>query len=162
MLKASDRLVWGFTLIEILVAMGIFILILTLGLLISMDFAKSFSYRSERNDIGSILQKARGESLNNINQTRHGVHFQGSPLKYIVFECPAATPQCTSYSASSSDYSLDPSYGISVLSPALPFDIIFDQINGSCVNCANPTSIKVSDGTKQYTISINSEGRIDW
>lgn len=150
------------TLIEVIVSIGIFAMIVGLGLLISVNFYRGSSYKSERNNIVSVLKKARGQSLSNINQVRHGVRFQASPLKYIIFECPSATPQCASYTASSADLVIETQYSISVLSPALPFDIVFDQVGGSCVNCLNPTNIQVSDGIKQYTISINSEGRIDW
>ena len=144
--------------IEIVVAIAILAMILGLGLFISLDFAKSYNFRSERSTIVSILQKARGESINNIGQTRHGVRFESSPLKYIIFECPSVTPQCTSYTAEPTDSPIDSSYGISVTNPSLPFNVIFNQLDGT----TNSTSIVVNDGTKSYTISVNSEGRIDW
>src|SRR5438105_2008049 len=85
----------GFTLIEIIIAIAILAIILTLGLFISFDFYKSYAFRSEKNIIVSVLQKARGQALNNINQARHGVSFQSG--QYIIFECKFATPQCTDY-----------------------------------------------------------------
>ena len=154
----SGKLVRGFTLIEIIISIGILALIASLGLFISMDFFRNSSSRSENNIIVSLLEKARGQSLNNIDQIRHGVHFQTSPLKYILFECPGGTPQCTSYTPSSGDLIIDSSYKVSITSPSLPLDVIFNQLDGS----SSAVSIVVSDGIKTYTISINSEGRIDW
>src|SRR5258706_4507626 len=87
----------GFTLVEIAIVIILLMTIISLGLFISFDFYKNFAFRSEKSTIISILQKARSQSLNNIDEVRHGVHFAASPLTYIVFECPTATPQCTSY-----------------------------------------------------------------
>ncbi len=163
-IKNTER---GFTLIEIMVSIGILITIMSLGLFISMDFAKSYNVRAENNNMVSILQKARGASLNNINQTRSGVHFTVSPLTYTLFECPTTNPQCITYTPSASDVVISTSYGIRIQSPSSPFDIVFDQLTG-CLgtilsDCsATPVTITVDDGVKSYTISINNEGRIDW
>jgi len=152
--------------LEILIAITLLVIIMMLGLFISFDFYKSYAFRSERDIIVSVLQKARNQSLNNINQTRHGVHFEETPfLKYIIFECPLGTPQCTSYTANpSTDIVIDSSYGIAITAPSLPFDVVFDQLNGSCVssNCTGPLTIIVSYDAKSYDISVNSEGQIDW
>ncbi len=156
----------GFTLIEILVVMAILAAIIGFGLLISFDAYKSYSFSAEKNNLITILQKARNQSLDNINQTRHGVHFQASPLTYVLFECPSTNPQCTAYAPSSKDVTIDVSYAVSITDPVpLPFDIVFDQLNGNCVtsNCTTkPLNITLSSAGKFHTISINSEGRIDW
>jgi prepilin-type N-terminal cleavage/methylation domain-containing protein len=159
----------GFTLVEIIISIGILAIILSLGLSVSMDFFRSYSFRSEKNTVVSILQNARSQSLNNIDQVRHGVHFQANPLRYVVFECklsPPATP-CTDYSGADTtkDFSITPSYSSTI--SGLPFDVIFDQLSG-CVssvgnNCSASTiTITGNDNGKTYTITINSEGRIDW
>ncbi len=156
----------GFTLIEILIAIAILALIVSVGLFISFDFYKSYAFRSERNIIVSVLQKARNQSLSNINQVRHGVHFQDNPLTYVMFECPSANPQCTSYIANPvTDIVVQSSYGVSINAPALPFDVIFNQLDASCAsaNCiTNPLAITVSDSVKSYDIKINNEGQINW
>lgn len=151
----------GFTLVEILIAVVILVVIFSFGLFISFDFYKSYSFHSEKSTIVSILQKARNQSLNNINESRHGVHFSAIPLHYILFECSSS---CVSYPGSaSSDIIIDPSYGISITDT--PIDIVFDQLSGSCVssNCSSgEATITVSDGVRSYNISVNSEGQIDW
>jgi Tfp pilus assembly protein FimT len=155
----------GFTLIEILIVIGILIVIIMFGLFLSFDFYRNYSFRSERNIIISVLQRARSQSMNNINQVRHGVHFQASPtLQYIMYECPGNILPCT-YAASSADIVVNSSYSINVTSPSLPFDVVFDQLNGRCIgaNCTTaPLAMTISDGVRFYNIAINSEGRIDW
>ncbi len=145
--------------IEILVVIALFAIILGLGLFVGFDFYKNYSFRSEESIIVSVLQKARNQSLNNINQARHGVHFKLG--KYIIFQCPALTPQCTSYTAGPEDNPINSSYGVT-FNP-LPPDIVFDQLNGDCVGCqSSDIVITASDGVKSYNISINSEGGISW
>ena len=153
----------GFTLVEILITIVILVVIFSFGLFISFDFYRSYASHSEKNIIVSVLQKARNQSLSNINQTRHGVYFS-DPLTYTIFECPSLTPQCTSYTADpSTDVTINPSYGVSVT--GTPFEVVFDQLNGSCVttNClTTPLSITINADGKTQVITVNSEGRIDW
>lgn len=148
----------GFTLIEIIIVVAIFVIVFGFGLFISMDFYKSYSLSSEKSIIVSILQKARSQSLYNINQTSHGVHFD-NPLKYIIFECASANPQCTDYATgadTSKDIPIQPSYGITIV--GIPFDVMFEQLSGASFD----KTITVSDKIRSYDININNEGRIDW
>lgn len=142
--------------IEILISIGLLAIIAALGLFISFDFYRSYAFRSERSTIVSVLQKARSQSLNNIDQVRHGAHFVSG--QYIIFECPTSTPQCTGWTASSSDNPISAAYSISITNPALPLDIIFDQLSA----ISSDRIITVSDGVKSYNIAVNSQGQIDW
>ena len=143
----------GFTLVELIITLGILATVFAFGLFISFDFYKNYSFHSEKSTIVSVLQKARGQALNNINQSKHGVHFENTPgLKYIIFEGD------TFDADADSNIVINASYNISITSPPLPFDVIFEQLTG---NSADQT-ITVGDGVKSYDISINSFGRIDW
>ena len=153
----------GFTLVEVLVILAILLVIIGLGLFLSFDFYKNYAFYSEGTTIVSILQKARSQSINNIDETRHGVHFATSPLKYIIFECKSAIPQCSSYTDADTakDISMDSSYDV-LLSGGV--DIVFTQLEGSCVGCTTSpdTTITISHDSKSYNIKINGEGKIDW
>jgi len=153
----------GFTLIEIIISLGILGLIASLGLLISIDFLRGRSAHSEQETVVSLLERARSESLNNINQVRHGVHFVASPLRYMEFECNPGVI-CTDYSDAdtSRDVVVESSYSASITNPTLPFDVVFDQLNGDCVTCSSPQSITINDGVRDYFVTVNSEGQIDW
>jgi len=162
----------GFSLIEIIVVLGILALIASIGLFVSMDFWRGSSSHSEQDSVVSLLENARSQSLNNIDQVRHGVHFDASPLRYTEFECTSST--CTDYSGADTSKDLvinSSSNNVSVTAPVLPFDIIFDQLNGACITTTSPTpficdpatqQIKINDGVKDYIITVNSEGQIDW
>lgn len=141
----------GFTIIEILVAVAILTAIFGLGLFLSFDFYKSYAARAEKNVVISVLQKARSQAMDNINQTKHGVHFSESPLTYTLFEGSSYNP------INPTNLAITASYGITVTSPALPLDVIFDQLSGEVAS--SPITITLSEGT---TITINDEGRISW
>ncbi len=141
----------GFTLIEIVIVIAILAVIFSFGLFISFDFYKSYSFGSEKNVIVSILQKARNQSLNNINQLPHGVHFEASPsLTYTIFEGASFS------SSSPNNIPIGASYNVTIAD--LPFDVIFAQLSATSTN----RIITVTSNGKSYDITINSEGRIDW
>lgn len=158
----------GFTLVELLITISILATILALGLFIGFDFYKSYALGSEKTTALSMLQKARGQAMDNINQKRHGVRFFLDPahqnaLTYILFECQ---DPCVSYPGSAAgDLVIGANSKASIASPALPFDIVFEQLDGNCVsaNCASaPLSITLNDQGKTSNISIDSEGAISY
>jgi len=154
----------GFTFIELLIVVAILAVIITLGLFIGLDFYKRSSFRSEKDIVLSSLQKARSQSLNNINQARHGVYFSNTG-QYVIFECDSDTPQCSDYSDADTfkNIAIDSSYNISITSPSLPFSIIFDQLSGDCVGCSpSGTDIIINSEAQSFNININNEGRVDW
>lgn len=157
----------GFTLLEMLIAMGLLAVMLTLGLLVSVDFYKSYSLRSEHDIIVSMLQKARSQSLNNINQKRHGVRFfldenSGTP-SYTLFECDST---CTSWTGpQASDLTIPSQASVAITNPLLPFDVVFQQLSGDCAsqNCAESELVIHIEGQQTSgDISINPEGAISW
>ena len=153
----------GFTLVEILIAIGILAILGALGLFISFDFYKSYAFSTEKNIAISVLQRVRNQSVNNINETRHGVYFSSSN-QYIMFQCPDNAP-CDDYADAdtSKNIVIEPSYGISIT--GVPFYIIFDQLNGDCITCPSypsNTIVGINYESKHYDILINEEGRISW
>lgn len=126
----------GFTLIEILVSLGIFTFLASLGLFISMDFYRSYSFRSQSSSLVSTLERARSQAMANINAAPHEVKIATS-----------------SYMLDSQAFSLD---GIT---PSGLNDIVFTQLSGES-NASG--SIRLTDGVHTATISLNYEGRISW
>jgi prepilin-type N-terminal cleavage/methylation domain-containing protein len=100
----------GFTLIEVLVVMGILSILTTIGYIFTIDFYKSYAFNSERDTIVSLMQKARAQSLSNINDAPHGFYTDG--FNYTVF-------QGSSYASrvQSRDQIISISPGISVSHP---------------------------------------------
>jgi prepilin-type N-terminal cleavage/methylation domain-containing protein len=138
----------GFTLMEILVVMGILAVLGTFGYLVTIDCYKSYAFNAERDTIVAILQKARSQSLANINESAHGVHFDSG--QYVIFQGAAYGGGAPFYQA------LPASFGIT---HSGIIDVVFAQLSGD----ANPGgNLILGDGKRSETISINNEGQINW
>ncbi len=163
----------GFTLIEILVVFGIFALIISLGLIVSMDSFRSFAFRNEQNLAISVLQKARSQAMSNVcigqvtsnpaqcslpgyccDGKSHGVYFDSN--QYVIFQGAAfnaGDPANQNISKNNDDVK------ITDLSGYPPSDIIFNQLEGTV---AANWAIKISaSGHPPAQITINREGQID-
>lgn len=147
----------GFTLIEVLVVMVLFILVSGFALFLSLDSFRGYVYASDRNTLVSALQKARSQALANVNQKPHGVHINHSsnPKTYTVFEG-------SSWTDPSHDPSLDIRFEVNknvVLTGVN--DVIFSPLSGET---GNNYTLALQDASRPYInnfININYEGRID-
>lgn len=159
MKNKSNNLKSGLSLIEIVVVIAIMGMILSLGVVVSLNSYKSTIFRSERETLLSILEKARNRSMNNYNQVSHGACLDNSSgnLSYVIFQDPYSS------SATLNEY-LETSPAVSISSIGNVFNcvagsgIIFNQLNG---NTSSSTITLVEDG-RVSVISINQVGRINW
>lgn len=151
--STSDaRLRRGFTLVEIVVVVTLIVLLAGLGLWVGMDVYRGYGFRSEARAFVSTLQRARLEAMVNMNEVPHGVHLEDS--SYTVFQGAA--------------YGADPVfnrrnsflYRVTLVgNPALPRDVIFEQLSG---RVSVPGTVTLTDGARSSTITIDHEGRISW
>ncbi len=151
--KRSSR---GFTLIEILVVMGLFVILAGFGLFVSMDSFRGYMFRNERDVVISLLQKARSQAINNMcfgggctGGKAHGVHF--GPGQYVVFQ---------GLSYVSRDSAVDEVTPVeNNASSVVGSDVIFSPLAAT----TSSATVTVS-GTDGHTsiISIATEGQITW
>jgi prepilin-type N-terminal cleavage/methylation domain-containing protein len=142
----------GFTLIEISVALGIMMLLFTLGTLMSLDAFRGYTFRSERETIVSVLVRARSHSMANIDGSSWGVCFRSG--KYVLFKgVTCTTPQV-------SDEEFDANAGVasaSNFSSTFP-TVVFAQLSGQ----TSAASIQITEEGRTSSISLNHEGTIIW
>lgn len=146
----------GFTLIEILITLGLITIIGTLVSFVSINTFRGNAFRSEVSVIGTALQTARANSFNNINQKKHGVAFnQPGVTGYVIFEGNDYVTR-----DSMKDINLESSYEVD-FDITSPTEITFDQLSG---NANYSGEIKIIDPTRgmSVVISINHEGKISW
>jgi prepilin-type N-terminal cleavage/methylation domain-containing protein len=139
----------GFTLYEVLVVIAILAVLSGLGLFASIDFYKSYAFYSERNIVVSAIQKARSQSLANINESKHGVYFGTN--NYVIFQGENYDFRSAIYDEIIQTNSLVANSGLT--------EIVFEQLSG--LPSATGT-IALSDNLRSSTISIGNEGRINW
>lgn len=115
----------------------------------SMDFYHQKVISAERDTVVALLERARSEALNNINQAGHGVYVGAS--NYTIFEG-------NSYAAR--DPAFDENFNHSQ-------NITFSGLNEFRFAPLDAFSntvgiITLSSGAEVFTVSVNSEGRVDW
>ena len=144
----------GFSMLEVLVVLGMFAIVAGFGLFVSMETFRGSNFHSDRDLLVALLQRARAQAVNNMctgsactDGVPHGVHIETD--KYVLF-------QGSAYSSSdplNSTFSANPS----VTRPASQ-DVIFAQLTGN----TSATSIALSGGGRSSTISISAQGQITW
>lgn len=164
--KASirKRAARGFSLIEILVVMAMFTMVAGLGLFVSMDAFRGYTFRSERDTVVSLLYKARSQAVSNMcfgagctGGRAHGVHFDSVNKRYVIFQ---------GYTYAGRDASVDDVtlFRNNASSVAGLTDIIFSPL--AATTTANPSAVSTVTITDQgghaSVITIGKEGRITW
>jgi len=162
----------GYTLIEMLIVIGLMLALVFLSLGLSLNNYLGDAARAERSQLITVLQTARADALNNVNQEAHGValHPADHPTSYVLFEGD-------SYAAGdvAKRQIFDEAYSLELTATA-PKEIIFCQLSGDATRgpwvapeCENPANafdglIQMTDSRRQLplTININHEGAIGW
>ncbi|OGE82839.1 MAG: hypothetical protein A2846_04330 [Candidatus Doudnabacteria bacterium RIFCSPHIGHO2_01_FULL_49_9] len=149
-LSQGDKSGAGFTLMELLVVLGLFAILLGAGVPITLGMYRQYSFHSERDMLVSIIAKARTQALSNVNEAPHGLAIAGG--NYIIFE--------------GADYasrvqSLDE---IIPANPTITFtgstsEITFAQLTADATGAGTLT---MTSGNRTADIIVNNEGRIDW
>lgn len=148
--QVSDVQRKGFTLIETLVALGILASLAGLGFFMSIGQYKTYVLDSDMNTLGSLLQRARSLSMNNVNSAEHGVFITGG--NYILF-------QGSSYASRNTTYD-EPTPISRFVSASGPAEIVFRRLRGDLA--AGTGDIVLDNGSGTRIITLNGEGRISW
>jgi len=128
----------GFTLIEILVVVGMITLLFAAGAFIdSSNFGREL-LASERATLVSVLQKARSRAMNNVGAEEHNVTLDSD--NYLL----------------DGDETIERNENIEI---AGLDDITFEQLSGETEDIGE---IILSDGIRSKTITVHGGGLIEW
>ncbi|MDP3956596.1 MAG: prepilin-type N-terminal cleavage/methylation domain-containing protein [bacterium] len=138
----------GFSIVEVLLASVIMVILLALGTPVTVDFYQSQLVTSERDNLVSILKRARTLSLANKNKSAHGVYIDNN--QYLLFEGSSYASRNTAYDESFAHTSALIFSGVS--------EIVFAPLSADSAS----TSLIGNIGQKTLIISTNTEGGIVW
>lgn len=145
---SKRRISNGFTLIEILIIVGLFALLIASSLIIGLDSVGRSTVHGERDLAVLMLTGARTRALANINEAPQGVYIDSSNI--TIFEG-------SSYAAGVNKRVTPRNAGISIAPN--PAEVVFDQITA---DVASDISIVFSNGSQSAQVDINTEGGIEW
>ncbi len=133
------------------------------GLFVTMDAYRGYTFRSEREVLVNVLERARNSALYNIDQTAWGVCYDDAAPQYVLF-------RGASYVAGAATNEGVPAQKV-VSMHGLPLcssgsAIEFSQLTGSLSPPVVPATsefvITIVENNRSGDISINNEGRINW
>ncbi|MBY0539273.1 type II secretion system GspH family protein [Patescibacteria group bacterium] len=143
---SSGNTVRAFSMIEVIVVIGILSVILGTGAVFMTDAIGRSVALNEQNLIATLLMGQRTKALSNINQTSHGLKVEAA--QYTLFEG-------VSFVAGTNKRSIAKGAGVTTGGDT---EFVFGQLSGTSTAAA----MAVTDGAKTATISVNTEGRVEW
>jgi prepilin-type N-terminal cleavage/methylation domain-containing protein len=141
----------GFSLLEVIIVVGIFSVLATLGLFMSMETFRGTLYRSEEALIVSLLQKARSRSMANVAQSPWSVCYIAP--NYVIAKGSACT-SIAAYEVIEANAKVSADSDFAHTFPV----VVFTQLSGN----ATAAAVTVTQDARSSTISINSVGTIIW
>jgi len=139
----------SFTLIELLISLGILGLILGISAPFLISFNNSQELDSVTDEMVSIFRKAQTNSINGEKDAIWGIDFS-QLQKYILFSDNQTGPLFDTET-----YEIPKSISLTVNNNRLKFEKLTGKINQNF-------EATLTGGNKQYKISINQEGTIDY
>jgi hypothetical protein len=151
----------GFTVAELLVAIGLLTAIFLFCAFFDAQNQRMFSFEADRDAVLAALRRARALSINSvcagagcIVPKTHGVHFDPSKKEALIFQGNNFSERDREY-----DEKVEFENRAAYIEAPLPLDIIFLASTGN----SGLTSIALRDGYGHYAgISVSELGRIDW
>lgn len=140
----------GFTLLEILVVMGLFALLASVGAIMAFDSVTRSTVQNERDVVVLMLTGARTRALANMNESAHGVRIE--PSQIVVYEL---------FHGSGSELNVRSTpRNTAVLSSPSNANIVFSQLSAKVSTGVG--SLTLTDSSKTAVIEVDGNGRIEW
>lgn len=134
---------------ELIIAIGILTILLGLSALYSSDFYQRTIVESEKDQIVTLLWRARSRALNNVNQTDHGLAFATST--YTLF-------QGSSFAARNTALDEQFPVGAGIVLSGIA-ETVFKSPDAGV---AATGTVSIGNDIRSYFITINAEGAVDW
>lgn len=138
----------GFTLIELIIVVGIFGIVVMIGLPVSWDFYLSYQIETERDNVVTLLREARNMSVINRNEMSHGLYFNGN--NFVVFEGANYVGRIQA-----EDRIINRQTNVAISGPS---EIVFAPLSGQ----TSASTYTLTNNARIRNVYVKSEGTIDW
>lgn len=148
----------GFTLIEILVVLGILAIITTLIFSTFVDFRRKKALEADTKMVVEVLSEARNQTLTSQNSSQYGVHFSLSPIPQIAL---FTGPTYVANAVTNKIYPLTATDNILTITlVGGGSDIIFNRLTGE-TNQSGTIVLSSPNLSETKTITIYKTGSIE-
>ncbi|MES3005074.1 MAG: GspH/FimT family protein [Patescibacteria group bacterium] len=145
----------GFSLMEVLVVLGVLALVVSIVFSGFNSFSKTKSVGSDAETIVEILRQARNETIASKNSSAYGVHFSGNTMTIFVgptYSAGAATNRVISLPSNNTSLTLSLTGGVSY--------VLFAKISGE-TNQNGTITVSSSGVTGTKTVTIYKTGIVE-
>lgn len=140
----------GFTLIEVLIVLTLLSVLAGFGLILTLDSYRRFAFGAQQELLVSLLERARAQSVSNVNQSPHGLHIDAQNSTFTLFQGDSFAERDISQDLIFAGNPVQSLEGFS--------DIVFSRLSGT----TTPGSFILSDKPfGQANITLNYEGQIN-
>ena len=136
----------GFTVVEMLIVIGILAVIFSIGGPIAWNFYLDYQFDSEFNLLTALLRNARNLSMVNHNESSHGLYIDSS--SFVVFQGQNYASRVVSL-----DKSFPRNAAISITGPN---ELVFAALSGQ----TSSSTYNFTGGRQTKEIFVNPEGLI--
>ena len=148
----------GFTLLEILIVIGISVALLSFGALSLNGLRSGQSIESEARQLVAVLQSAQEKSIGQDDGSNWGVYFDTIPDRdiYYLYQVDQGIPDGVI-----DTHILDASMDLELPAPDQTLSVIFSKATGQPTAAA---AITITDGNPETArnVTISAQGRIDY
>ena len=116
----------GFTLIEVMVVIGILAIVAGMGMTFGFDAYRGYLFRAEHTGALHILSTARNRAVNNFDQKPHGIKFENDG--YILFKGNTYNDA----DPANADYPKNQAFSVTGIDT-----VIFEQLSGNILLCTD-------------------------
>jgi prepilin-type N-terminal cleavage/methylation domain-containing protein len=167
---SPKKITGGFTLIEVLLVMGITSILLVMGVMSMLGYLNSQNLETEARAMIALLGDAQSKSMSQDNNSRWGVYFknetEGTRDSYVIFQADEALVASTTH-VGVPGVALEQKTmrsNIELVSPAeaTTTTILFSKVSG-LPDASTTIVLQTTDNaSSQKTIYISGNGKLDY
>ena len=150
----------GFTLIEIILVVGIFAILLTVSMAAFGSFRDDSQLQNTTNDIQAVLRLAQNKTVASEGAEQYGVYFNvsSSPHEYILFGGASYASGAVETIYRLSDLV---QFSSTIFSGLSGQEVVFDRIQGTTTNYGEVVLQSTLDAVNTRIISVSGGGSIE-